>query len=152
MQTISILYLQLFYKSKTIFKLKVYSYLYIYIYLFLIGGQLLYNIGLVSAIYQQETAIDTHAPPSWIPLPRPTLLRANFHGHYQAEQIIWTFWTNLSWHSLMFFSVWCCYFQTAHYIWWMVSYYLLLGHLCYYIIWNHLQYHFESILNDLVWK
>ena len=64
MQTISILYLQLFYKSKTIFKLKVYSYLYIYIYLFLIGGQLLYNIGLVSAIYQQETAIDTHAPPS----------------------------------------------------------------------------------------
>ena len=58
-QTISILYLQLFYKSKTIFKLKVYSYIYI---LFLIGGQLLYNIGFVSAIYQHETAIGTHVP------------------------------------------------------------------------------------------
>lgn len=43
------------------------------------------------------------SPPSWIPLPPPTPLRANFHGHYQAEQIIWTLWTNLSWHSLMFF-------------------------------------------------
>ena len=44
------------------------------IYLFLIGGQLLYNIVLVSAIHQHESAIGIHTfPHSWNSLPLPTL-------------------------------------------------------------------------------
>ena len=40
---------------------------------FFIEGQLLYNIALVSAIYQHEAAIGTHMfPPPWISLPPPT--------------------------------------------------------------------------------
>ena len=44
------------------------------IYLFLIEGQLLYNIGLISAIRQHELAIGVHmSPPSWTSLLPPTL-------------------------------------------------------------------------------
>ena len=40
---------------------------------FLIGGQLLYNIMLVSVIYQHESVIIIHmSPSSWISLPLPT--------------------------------------------------------------------------------
>ena len=43
------------------------------IYLFLIGRWLLYNIVLVSAVYQHESALDKHmSPPSWASLPPPT--------------------------------------------------------------------------------
>ena len=39
----------------------------------LIGGQLLYNIVLISAIHQHESATGVHmSPPSWTPLPSPT--------------------------------------------------------------------------------
>ena len=39
---------------------------------FLIGGQLLYNIMLVSVIHQHESAIGIHTfPPSWTALPPP---------------------------------------------------------------------------------
>ena len=42
--------------------------------LFLIGGQLLYNIVLVSALHQHESAIGTHmSPRSGTSLPPPTL-------------------------------------------------------------------------------
>ena len=43
------------------------------IYLFLIGGWLLCNVVLVSAIYQHEAAIGVRMfPPSWTSLPAPT--------------------------------------------------------------------------------
>ena len=41
--------------------------LFFIIYLFLIGGQLLYNIVLVSAIHQHESAIGIHIPLSLEP-------------------------------------------------------------------------------------
>ena len=42
-------------------------FLFFIIYLFLIGGQLLYNIVLVSAIHQHESAIGIHMPLSLEP-------------------------------------------------------------------------------------
>ena len=43
------------------------------IYLILIGGSLLYNIVLVSAIHQRESATGVHiSPPSWTSLPPPS--------------------------------------------------------------------------------
>ena len=43
---------------------------FIVIYLFLIGGQLLYNIVLVSATHPHESALGVQkSPPSWISLP-----------------------------------------------------------------------------------
>ena len=42
-------------------------------FFFLIGGKLLYNVVLVSAIQQDESAIIIHiSPPSWASLPLPT--------------------------------------------------------------------------------
>ena len=42
----------------------------IFIYLFLIERQFLYNIVLVSAIHQYESAIGVHmSPPSWTSFP-----------------------------------------------------------------------------------
>ena len=42
-------------------------------YLFLIGGYLLYNIVLISAMHQHESAIGIHiSPPSWTSLSPPT--------------------------------------------------------------------------------
>ena len=41
--------------------------------LFLIGGQLLYNVVLVSAVHWHESAIGIHtSPPLWMSLPTPT--------------------------------------------------------------------------------
>ena len=43
------------------------------IYLFLIGGKLLYNVALVSAVRQCESAMNKHiSPPSWASLPFPS--------------------------------------------------------------------------------
>ena len=54
--------------NESIFK----RYIYIYI-LFLIGGWLLYNIALFSAMYQHESAIGLcMSPSSWASLPSPT--------------------------------------------------------------------------------
>ena len=51
---------------------KGYNFIFL-IYLFLIGGQLLYNIVLVSAMHQHESFIRMHMPPpSWPSLPSPT--------------------------------------------------------------------------------
>ena len=46
---------------------------FLFLIYFLIGGKLLYDVVLVSAIQQCESAIITHiSPPSWVSLPSPT--------------------------------------------------------------------------------
>ena len=58
----------------------------IFVYLFFNGGQLVYNIKLVSAIHQHESAVGVHvSPPSWSSLPPSTQSPAQVVTEPQAE-------------------------------------------------------------------
>ena len=48
--------------------MKLHTFFLILIYLFFMGGELLYNIVLISAIYQHEWAIGTHLRPTSHPI------------------------------------------------------------------------------------
>ena len=77
---------------------------------FLIGRELLYNIVLVSAIYQHESVIGTHmSPPSWTSLPPPTpshpsrllqSLSLSFLSHTANSH--WLFYT---WQCICFYVI-----------------------------------------------